>query len=239
MKKVSREDALAWAVESLPVWPNINDWARSDFNEPQGWMITSRPGHHLVSMTANGEYSIDVSNWMKAKNITRPTREMALSWLIKHLPKWPINECTDAPIGWDWVRLVNPNSVTLVAEGCFSIQKSDWEKEKKEWDLSRAQECGEDLSGGSLTFDPSGYIGSEFRAEVEVLLGGVPTVAFIDGTQQFIDIVDGHAFVYSPRLPPNELERFCEVNIMQYQQFNEDNIEQIDNFERVCMKPFW
>lgn len=141
MKNVSRKDALAWAVESITNWPTISDWIYLKANTPHGWSFSSHPGCSLLMLSAVGNYSISMQDWMKAKDIKIPSREDALSWVAENLAEWPVSENTGAPAGWEWVRLVNPNSVTLVADGRMCIQKQDWLQKKNEFNINCENKC--------------------------------------------------------------------------------------------------
>lgn len=72
---------------------------------------------------------------------------------------------------------------------------------------------------------------------VEDLLGGVNRKIFPDGTHQFIG--DSADYIYSPRLPENELEVFCGDNIKTYQKISEDNGTAVLEMEDFKIEPFW
>lgn len=88
-------------------------------------------------------------------------------------------------------------------------------------------------------FNPDGASTFPHIAAVEILLGGVGRSMFPDGTEQFLEVVGETVHVYSPRLVPAELERFCQTNLERYQAFHEENEEAIQNYECVPMAPFW
>lgn len=90
-----------------------------------------------------------------------------------------------------------------------------------------------------LVFDPDGCINFPCTAEVEVLLGGVPVAVFDDGTEQFTDDYGDPVYVYSPRLKPDELEKFCEDNMDKYMDFHQKYERQILRCERIPMEKFW
>jgi hypothetical protein len=62
---------------------------------------------------------------------------------------------------------------------------------------------------------------------------------FEDGTQQFIDADQEPPHIYSPRLAPEALERFCETNIELYRTFHDAHEAALDRREPVPMTPFW
>ena len=74
---------------------------------------------------------------------------------------------------------------------------------------------------------------------MEQLLGGVGRVVYDDETEQFLDDYGEPEYIYSPRLAPEKLERFCEENIHHYQNFHTNNMRKIIRGERVPMPSFW
>jgi hypothetical protein len=80
-----------------------------------------------------------------------------------------------------------------------------------------------------------------YMGEVEVLLGsgGVCRVVFSDGTEQFMSDDEKPEYLYSPRLAPEKLERFCRENIAIYRAFHDRHIRQIIRCECVQMEAFW
>lgn len=92
-------------------------------------------------------------------------------------------------------------------------------------------------TGGEVIFDPS--CEETFISDVEVLLGGVPVAIYPDGTEQFLDESAEPTLVYSPRLPQDQLEEFCRVNIAAYEAFNQEHGDMKLQSERVPMTPFW
>lgn len=91
----------------------------------------------------------------------------------------------------------------------------------------------------SLTFDPNGARDWPFTTEVETLVTVAWLQEFEDGTQQFIDADQEQPHVYSPRLDPEALERFCEANIELYRSFHDKHEAELDRREPVAMTPFW
>lgn len=91
----------------------------------------------------------------------------------------------------------------------------------------------------TLTFDPNGARDWPYTTEVESLLTVPWLREFSDGTQQFMDDDQNPVYVYSPRLPPEELERFCETHIEFYRAFYAEHERALDRRERVPMAPFW
>ena len=91
----------------------------------------------------------------------------------------------------------------------------------------------------SIFFDPTGADEAPYTTEVEILLGGVCRVVFPDGTEQFMDDDDEPVHIYSPRLLPEALERFCEENIKHYMDFHDKHERQILRCERISMEQFW
>lgn len=98
---------------------------------------------------------------------------------------------------------------------------------------------GLDLSNRTVFFDPNGGVHSPNITAVEILLGGVGRLMFPDGTEQFVDDDDEPVHIYSPRLLPKELEKFCEKNLDRYQSFNDKHEEQLADYERIPMEAFW
>lgn len=88
-------------------------------------------------------------------------------------------------------------------------------------------------------FDPEGCTTAPYTTAVEILLGGVGRLMFPDGTQQFADAEVQPALIYSPRLQPAALERFCKEHLAQYEQFRAEHEEQLADYEPVAMTPFW
>lgn len=91
----------------------------------------------------------------------------------------------------------------------------------------------------TIVFDPEGSDKYPCTGEVEQLLGGVGRVVYDDGTEQFLDDYGEPEYIYSPRLTPEKLERFCEENIHHYQDFHTNNMRKIIRGERVPMPSFW
>lgn len=91
----------------------------------------------------------------------------------------------------------------------------------------------------SLTFDPNGARDWPFTTEVETLVTVAWLQEFEDGTQQFIDADQEPPHIYSPRLDPEALERFCETNIELYRTFHDMHEAALDRRQSVPMTPFW
>lgn len=91
----------------------------------------------------------------------------------------------------------------------------------------------------TLVFDPEGSVNFPNKTEVEILLGGVPVAIFDDGTEQFMDDYEDPIYEYSPRLTPDELERFCEENMDKYVAFHHKHERQLLRCERIPMEKFW
>lgn len=91
----------------------------------------------------------------------------------------------------------------------------------------------------SLTFDPNGPRDWPFTTEVETLVTVAWLHEFEDGTLQFLDADQQPPHVYSPRLDPEALERFCETNIDAYRSFHDKHEVALDRRESVAMTPFW
>lgn len=76
-------------------------------------------------------------------------------------------------------------------------------------------------------FDPHGARKYPHIALVEDYLGGIGRLMFDDGTVQFADYDTYPDVVYSPRLPENELEEFCQTHLEVYERYfklHEDTI---------------
>lgn len=95
------------------------------------------------------------------------------------------------------------------------------------------------MSNQVIHFNPAGAEQAPFTTEVEILLGGVARLMFPDGTEQFVDDDEEPVHVYSPRLLPEALERFCEAHIERYQEFHTKHERQLIRCERVSMEKFW
>lgn len=91
----------------------------------------------------------------------------------------------------------------------------------------------------SITFDPNGHRDWPFTTEVEGLLTVPWLHQFEDGTQQFIDDDLEPVLVYSPRLAPEDLERFCEAHVERYRTFHTTHSRALDRRERVSLACFW
>ncbi|KAA8698865.1 hypothetical protein [Pseudomonas cannabina] len=102
---------------------------------------------------------------------------------------------------------------------------------------SMLRSCG--LLNKTLVFDPDGCKNAPYTTAVEILLGGVGRLMFPDGTEQFVDDDAEPALIYSPRLQPEALERFCAEHMERYERFHEEHEAQLAGFERVAMDAFW
>lgn len=98
---------------------------------------------------------------------------------------------------------------------------------------------GRELLNRTIHFDPNASKNAPYTTAVEILLGGMGRLMFPDGTEQFVDDDAEPALIYSPRLLPDDLERFCEQNLDRYERFHQEHEEQLMNFERVEMEAFW
>lgn len=98
---------------------------------------------------------------------------------------------------------------------------------------------GQQLLNRTIHFDPDGGKNFPNTTAVEILLGGVGRLMFPDGTEQFVDDGVEPALIYSPRLKPDELERFCGQNLDRYERFHQEHEEQLVNYESVAMEAFW
>lgn len=72
--------------------------------------------------------------------------------------------------------------------------------------------------------------------EIEVYLGGVGRIYLEDDTVQFVD-EEGN--IFSPRLSEEDLAKFCEANLSQYEAFHDANENLFDEGQRPQMTPFW
>lgn len=68
---------------------------------------------------------------------------------------------------------------------------------------------------------------------------GSELAEFDDGTALITDFPAGHNLVYSPRLPVEELEKFCAKHIERYQSFFDEHTDEINDGQAVPMKPWW
>lgn len=98
---------------------------------------------------------------------------------------------------------------------------------------------GRKLLNTTIHFDPNASKTAPNTTAVEILLGGVGRLMFPDGTEQFVDDDVEPALIYSPRLKPGELERFCEQHLDHYERFHQAHEEKLMNDERVAMEAFW
>lgn len=98
---------------------------------------------------------------------------------------------------------------------------------------------GRKLLNTTIYFDPNASETAPHTTAVEILLGGVGRLMFPDGTEQFVDDDNEPALIYSPRLKPDELERFCERNLNRYERFHQEHEEKLMRSERVAMEVFW
>jgi hypothetical protein len=96
-----------------------------------------------------------------------------------------------------------------------------------------------DLLNTAIIFDPTGGDDAPYTTAVEILLGGVGRLIFPNGTQQFADDDAEPVLIYSPRLPPEALERFCKENMDRYERFNAEHEKQLAECEPVAMQAFW
>jgi len=89
-------------------------------------------------------------------------------------------------------------------------------------------------------FDPDMGIQYPFRTQVEELLGGIGTLIFPDGTEQFADNDSYPDVVYSPRLPLEDLEKFCKKNIKSYEEYFDKYHEKLlEDMPVPPIKRFW
>lgn len=95
------------------------------------------------------------------------------------------------------------------------------------------------LLNTTIHFDPNASKSAPNTTAVEILLGGVGRLMFPDGTEQFVDDDAEPALIYSPRLKPGDLERFCEQHLDHYERFHQAHEERLMNAERVAMQAFW
>lgn len=95
------------------------------------------------------------------------------------------------------------------------------------------------MSDQVIYFNPAGADQAPFTTEVEILLGGMARLMFPDCTEQFVDDDDEPVHIYSPRLSPEALERFCKAHIERYQEFHRKHERQLIRCERVPMEKFW
>lgn len=72
----------------------------------------------------------------------------------------------------------------------------------------------------------------QYLIEVEELLGGMGTIIFPDGTEQFADL-NAPDIVFSPRLPPQELNAFCAQHIERYREYANQYQSEI----AACVQP--
>jgi hypothetical protein len=98
---------------------------------------------------------------------------------------------------------------------------------------------GRKLLNTTIHFDPNASKTAPNTTAVEILLGGVGRLMFPDGTEQFVDDDAEPALIYSPRLKPSDLERFCEQHLDHYERFHQAHEEKLMNDERVAMEAFW
>ncbi|WP_071547542.1 hypothetical protein [Pseudomonas aeruginosa] len=76
-------------------------------------------------------------------------------------------------------------------------------------------------------------------AEVESLLGGIGRSVFPDGTEQFQEKDGSTLHVFSPRLHPDDLERFCEENLGRYQAHHDAHADALNSYQIVPIDHFW
>lgn len=105
--------------------------------------------------------------------------------------------------------------------------------------VQQTTDKGRQLLNTIIHFDPNASKTAPNTTAVEILLGGVGRLMFPDGTEQFVDDDAEPALIYSPRLKPGELERFCEQHLDHYERFHQAHEEQLMNDERVAMEAFW
>ncbi|PBP37507.1 hypothetical protein [Pseudomonas syringae] len=108
--------------------------------------------------------------------------------------------------------------------------------------LAPAAHCtarGRELLNTTIHFDPDASKNAPYTTAVEILLGGVGRLMFPDGTEQFVDDDAEPALIYSPRLQPDALERFCEEHMDRYERFHKEHEAQLAGFERIAMDAFW
>lgn len=78
-----------------------------------------------------------------------------------------------------------------------------------------------------------------YVAAVGDYLGGLKPIYFDDGAWQF-KIEGEETIVYSPRLKPDDLEKFCQDNFEQYEKFYDENERAVEGFESLPpIKLFW
>lgn len=87
-----------------------------------------------------------------------------------------------------------------------------------------------------LTFDQM----FPYMAAVGDYLGGLKPVCFDDGAWQFRTQDKKSSAVYSPRLKPFDLEKFCQNNLDQYTKFYDENWDAVKIPKSLpAIKIFW
>jgi len=72
----------------------------------------------------------------------------------------------------------------------------------------------------------------QYLIEVEELLGGMGTIMYPDGTEQFAD-VNAPDIVFSPRMKADQLNAFCAQHIDRYREYAKKYKAEID----ACQQP--
>ncbi|MGP5105781.1 MULTISPECIES: hypothetical protein [Pseudomonas] len=94
------------------------------------------------------------------------------------------------------------------------------------------------LANGIISLYSEGS-NTPYTNSVEFLLGGISPTVFKDGTKQFIAGYAENIRIYSPKLLPDALEKFCEENISRYQAFHgEHGVDKLIS-EGTPLESFW
>lgn len=195
----------------------------------------------IVKALMNNKSDVTVQT-ADADWLARTFTERVAQWPEGHTMTAQCPNChTDMAVDIDAVREWDIDWRPVDCDNCFAEFELHTDGKTVLTSAHTAQTTakGRDLLNMTIHFDPDASKNAPNTTAVEILLGGVGRLMFPDGTEQFVDDDDEPALIYSPRLKPDALERFCEKNLDRYERFHQDHEEKLMRSERVAMEVFW
>ena len=78
-----------------------------------------------------------------------------------------------------------------------------------------------------------------FTRQVTDLMGAEGVTVFPDGDNQITSRTDDNIFIFSPKLPPDQLEDFCKKNLQVYEKMSEQFSDLINDCQDFQIEKFW